>query len=181
MRKSDLILVDDQDPETEPDLDSITEDSEITFLRSAICALYWAHSGTSSDIDPQIQEHDFEFYNYYSEQIHKSRVLRLKGKEAPSFIRPRLRGFQSISEVETLIRSMNQYLKATDLGFEVLDEFKLDVYKIKNLVNTLLTPSGTQTIKERVQMANWQKNYQNAVVMDSEDDFDHKQLSFSCP
>jgi hypothetical protein len=74
---------------------------------------------------------------------------------------------------------MNQYLKATDLGFQVLDEFKLDVYKIKNLVNTLMSPNGTNAIKERVQMANWQKNYQNAVVMDSEDDFDHKQLSFS--
>jgi hypothetical protein len=74
---------------------------------------------------------------------------------------------------------MNQYLKATDLSFEVLDEFKIDVYKIKNLVNTLLSPNGTNTVQQRVQLANWQKNYQNAVVMDAEDDWDHKQLSFA--
>lgn len=28
-------------------------------------------------------------------------------------------------------------------------------------------------------MAQWQKNYQNAIVMDAEDEFDHKQLSFA--
>src|SRR3954471_18346943 len=104
--------------------------------------------------------------------------MRLKGLTAPSFVRPRLRGW-GFSVVETLVRSINQYLKATDLGFEVLDEFKLDVFKIKNLVNTLLSPNGAEKIQKRIQLANWQKNYQNALVMDSEDDFDHKQLSFS--
>ena len=36
-----LILVDDQDPETELDLDSITEDSEITFRAVDMWELYW--------------------------------------------------------------------------------------------------------------------------------------------
>ena len=50
----------------------------------------------------------------------------MKGLTAPSFLRPRLRGW-GFSVVEKLVRSINQYIKATDLGFEVLDEFKLDV------------------------------------------------------
>jgi phage-related protein (TIGR01555 family) len=172
-----LILVDDQDPEMPLDLASIGPDTKVTFRAVDMWELFWDKQNVEG-YDAEIQREDFEFYNYYSKEIHKSRVMALKGDEAPSFIRPRLRGW-GVSCVEVLIRSMNQYLKATDLGFQVLDEFKLDVYKIKNLVNTLMSPNGTNAIKERVQMANWQKNYQNAVVMDSEDDFDHKQLSFS--
>lgn len=172
-----LILVDDQDPEEPLDLDSITENSNVEYRAVDMWELFWDKQNTEG-YDPTTQTQDFEYYNYYAEKVHKSRVLRLTGIEAPSFIRPRLRGW-GVSVCEALVRSLNQYLKATDLGFEVLDEFKLDVYKIKNLVNTLMSPQGQQKVKERVQMTNWQKNYQNAIVMDSEDDFDHKQLSFA--
>lgn len=172
-----LILVDDQDPELPLNLKAITKDTTVNFRAVDMWELFWDKQN-SEGYDPTTQQEDFEFYDYYSENVHKSRVMRMKGIEAPSFTRPRLRGW-GVSVVEALIRSMNQYLKATNLSFEVLDEFKLDVYKIKNMVNTLLSPNGTQKIKERVTMANWQKNYQNALVMDSEDDFDHKQLSFA--
>lgn len=172
-----LILVDDQDPEEPLDLEAIGSDTKVIYRAVDMWELYWDKQNVEG-YDAEIQEEEFEHYNYYSKLIHKTRVLPLKGDEAPSFIRPRLRGW-GISCVETLIRSMNQYLKATDLGFEVLDEFKLDVYKVKNLVNTLMSPTGTQSVKTRIQLMNWQKNYQNAVVLDSEDEFDHKQLSFA--
>lgn len=172
-----LILIGDQDPELPLDLKAIGPDTELEFRAVDMWELFWDKQNDQG-YNPALQEQDFEFYNYYGENIHKSRVMRLKGIEAPSFIRPRLRGW-GLSVVEILVRSINQYLKTTDLGFEVLDEFKLDVYKMKNLMNTLLGPNGTNKVKERVQLANWQKNYQNALVMDSEDDFDHKQLSFA--
>lgn len=172
-----LILVGDQDPEEPLDLKAIDKNTQLEFRDVDMWELFWDKQNVEG-YDAEIQSENFEWYNYYAENVHKSRVLRLKGMKAPSFIRPRLRGW-GVSVVEALVRSMNQYLKATALGFEVLDEFKLDIYKIKNLVNTLVSPGGTNKVKERVQMANWQKNYQNAVVMDSEDDFDHKQLSFS--
>lgn len=172
-----ILIMTDQDPETELDLDLITKDSPLEFRAVDMWELFWDKQNTEG-YDPEIQTEEFEFYNYYAQNIHKSRVMRLKGFIAPSFIRPRLRGW-GFSVVEVLVRSINQYLKATDLSFEVLDEFKIDVYKVKNLVNTLLSPNGDQAVKKRIQLANWQKNYQNAVVMDSEDDWDHKQLSFA--
>jgi len=171
-----LVLVDDQDPETPLDLSSITQETNLQFRAVDMWELFWDKQNTEG-YDPEIQSEEFEFYDYYASKVHKSRVMRLKGIEAPSFLRPRLRGW-GFSVVEVLVRSINQYLKATDLTFEVLDEFKIDVYKIKNLVNSLLTPQGAASVRQRVQLANWQKNYQNAVVMDSEDDWDHKQLSF---
>lgn len=172
-----VIILTDQDPELPLEVNAIGPDTPLEFRPVDMWELFWDKQNTEG-YDPSTQTHDFEYYNYYGEKLHKSRVMQMKGLEAPSFLRPRLRGW-GFSVVEKLVRSINQYLKATDLGFEVLDEFKLDVYKIKNLVNTLLSPNGDANIKKRVQMANWQKNYQNAIVMDSEDDFDHKQLSFA--
>lgn len=172
-----VMIFTDQDPETPLDVESLSADDEFDIRAVDMWELTWTMQNADF-YDPTTQQEDFEFYDYYGMKVHKSRVIVMKGRAAPSFIRPRLRGW-GFSEMEILVRSINQYLKATDLSFEVLDEFKLDVYKIKNLVDTLLSPAGEQNIRQRVQMANWQKNYQNAIVMDSEDDFDHKQLSFA--
>ncbi len=172
-----IIIITDQDPEEPLVLEDIGPDSLLEFRAVDMWELF-GDNQNEQGYNPAVQSGSTDYYMYYSERIHKSRVMRLKGFTAPSFIRPRLRGW-GFSVVEVLVRSINQYLKATDLGFEVLDEFKLDVYKIKNLVNTLLSPNGQQKVRERIQLANWQKNYQNAIVMDAEDDFDHKQLSFA--
>lgn len=172
-----IIILTDQDPETPLDVAAIGKDTPLEFRPVDLWELLWTIQN-NTNIDPMTQMVDTEFYNYYGVQVHKSRVMKITGIELPSFIRPRMRGWGG-SVVEALVRSINQYLKATDLTFEVLDEFKVDVYKIKNLVDTLLSPIGDQQVQRRIQMANWQKNYQNAVVMDSEDDWDHKQLSFT--
>lgn len=172
-----ILILTDQDPEEPLEVESINSGTPLEFRAVDMWELFWDKQNTEG-YDPAIQAQDFEYYNYYGENVHKSRVMRLKGFTSPSFIRPRLRGW-GFSVVEVLVRSINQYLKATDLGFQVLDEFKIDVYKIKNLVTTLMSPNGQQKVQSRVQMANYQKNFQNALVMDSEDDWDHKQLSFA--
>lgn len=174
---SGILILTDQDPIEPLDLESIDEDTPLEFRAADMWELTWDSQGADG-WDPVSETEDAEYYSYYGERVHHSRVMKMVGIKAPSFIRPRLRGW-GFSVVETLVRSINQYLKSNDLGFEVLDEFKVDVYKIKNLVNTLLSPQGKQKVQERIQLANWQKNYQNAIVMDSEDDWDHKQLSFA--
>lgn len=172
-----ILILTDQDPESPIDIDSITPDTPVEFRAADMWELTWDQQNTEG-YDPTLQSEDFEHYSYYGERVHKSRVMRLKGLIAPAFLRPRLRGW-GFSVVEALVRSINQYLKATDLAFEVLDEFKIDVFKIKNLVSSLMSPNGEEQIRRRVQLANWQKSYQNALTMDSEDDWDHKQLSFA--
>lgn len=172
-----ILILTDQDPQTPLDIDAINEYTPLEFRAVDMWELFYNLQNTEG-YDAQIQEHEFEFYNYYGKQVHKSRVKKLKGMVAPSFIRPRLRGW-GFSIVEALVNSVNQYLKANNLIFEVLDEFKIDVYKIKNLVNTLLSPQGTETVQRRIQLANLQKNFQHAVTMDSEDDFIQKELTFS--
>lgn len=172
-----MIIVGDQDPELPLDLSAIGTETEFEFRAADLWELF-PDSQNIEGYNPVEQDTEFECYQYYGLKVHKSRVMTLINRTAPSFLRPRLRGW-GLSEVETLIRSVNQYLKATDLAFSCLDEFKVDVYKIKDLVNSLLSSAGAQKVKERIAMANYQKNYQNALIMDKEDDWDHKQLSFS--
>lgn len=172
-----ILVLTDQDPQEPLDLANIGPDTPLEFRAVDMWELFWDKQNTEG-YDPATQSEDFEYYNYYGEEVHKSRVMKLKGLTAPSFIRPRLRGW-GFSVAETLVRSINQYLRATNVAYEVLNEFKLDIYKIKNLVNTLLSPTGAQQIQQRVAVANRTKNYQNAIVMDSEDDYVQKQLSFA--
>jgi phage-related protein (TIGR01555 family) len=172
-----VVIITDQDPSTPLDIDAITPDSKLEFRAVDMWELFWDKQNTEG-FKAELQEYDYEYYSYYGVKLHKTRVMKMKGQIAPSFVRPRLRGW-GFSVVEQLVRSLNQYLKANDLTFEVLDEFKLDIFKIKNLSATLMSANGTETVKRRVQLANYQKNYQNALTMDSEDDYIQKELSFA--
>jgi phage-related protein (TIGR01555 family) len=121
---------------------------------------------------------DLEFYDFYGKKIHHSRVYKINGKEAPSFIKPRLRGW-GMSELERVVRSINQYMKNQDVIFDLLDEAKIDVYKHKGFNAALSNKDGTNKVTQRVQSANMIKNYQHAIVMDSEDDYQQKQITFA--
>lgn len=175
-----VMIITDQDPAEPFEISSLKEDSKLEFRAVDMWELFWSKQNTSdysAVIDgPDLQ--DVKFYDYYGHKVHHSRVMKLKGMTAPSFVRPRLRGW-GFSIVEALINSINQYLKANNLIFEVLDEFKIDVYKIKNLANTLVSPNGAEKVHRRIQLANHEKNFQNAITMDSEDDYIQKELSFA--
>ena len=55
----------------------------------------------------------------------------------------------------------------------------MDVYKIKNFAASMMNPQGVQAVRERVQLANMEKNFNNAITMDSEDEYAQKQISFT--
>lgn len=174
-----VINVEGQDPSQPLDISAINENTRVQFIDADMWELFWSQVNMS--VQEGIQDYSLgnaEFYDYYGIKLHKSRVLLRKGIRAPSFIRPRLRGW-GVSALETLVRSINQYLKSSDLSFEVLDEFKLDIFKIKNLTNILFAPGGEEKVRKRVAITNMQKNYQNAISMDAEDDYIQKQLSFA--
>lgn len=172
-----VMVMTDQDPLTPLDISAIGPDSPLEFRAVDMWELYFDLQNTVG-YDAAIQDEKYDFYSYYGKKIHKSRVFKQVGIVAPSFIRPRLRGW-GLSVVESLIRSMNQYLKGTNLIYELMDEAKIDVFGIMNLTNTLLASDGAARVAQRIQMANRQKNYQHALVMDKEDTYQQKTLTFS--
>ncbi len=175
-----VLIITDQDPGTPLNLKAINPKTPLEFRSVDMWELYYNVQDTAPSASPgqQLGENMGDHYDYYGVQVHKSRVLRITGKEAPSFLRPRLRGW-GMSELERLVRSLNQYLKNQDVIFELLDEAKVDVYKITGFNAALLNEVGTSTISKRIQGANLIKNYNNALTMDSEDEYQQKQISFS--
>lgn len=161
-------------------INKIKEDSDLSFRGVDKWELLFGEINASAlpvpggDIGANISE----YYNYYGTRVHRSRVMPIKGKEAPSFVRPRLQGW-GMSEVERVVRSLNQYLKNQDVIFELLDEAKVDIFKIKGFSSSMLTPNGTGAVTKRIALANELKNYNNALTMDAEDDYEQKQIAFT--
>lgn len=169
-----IIINTDQKPDEEMDYSKISKDSRLEFIPADMWELY-------TDIpmwNPWENMDTAKYYNYYGMRLNRTRVLPIMGKKAPSFIRNRFRGW-GMSELERVVRSINSYLKNQDLIFELLDEAKIDVYQLNGFNTAMLTQQGTKTAERRVQTANTLKSYLNALVLDTNDKYEQKQLSFS--
>lgn len=175
-----ILIITDQDPKTPLNIAKIGPDTPLEFRSVDMWELYFYDQQTSGDLEVggALGANLGDKFDYYGKEIHASRVYKLVGKEAPAFIRPRLRGW-AMSELERLVRSLNQYLKNQDVIFELLDEAKVDVYKIKGFNSAMATKGGTQKVADRVAGANQIKNYQSALTMDAEDDYVQKQINFT--
>lgn len=169
-----IIINTDQNPSQPLDYSKITEDSPLEFLAADMWELY-------TDIpmwNPWENMSQAQMFNYYGMRLNRTRVLPIMGKKPPSFIRNRLRGW-GMSELERVVRSINSYLKNQDLIFELLDEAKIDVYQLNGFNSAMLTAQGTSVAEKRVQTANTLKSYLNALVLDTSDKYEQKQLSFN--
>lgn len=166
-----ILIMTDQNPSTPFEIDRLGKNLE--FRACDMWELY-----NSVPMWNPWEEQGDRFYNYYGVRLHPSRVLPVCGKKAPSFLRNRLRGW-GMSELERVVRSINSYLKNQDLIFELLDEAKLDVYQLNGFNTAMLTAQGTKTAEKRVQVANTLKSYLNALILDVNDKYEQKQMSFN--
>jgi phage-related protein (TIGR01555 family) len=166
-----LIINTDQNYATELRPEAITADSPLEFIAADRWELILSQTNIFDPRNPCP-------FNFYGLPLHRSRVIKVLGIEAPSYIRLRLQGW-GMSEIERCIRSINSFVKFENLIFELLDEAKIDVYKIQGFNDALLTDDGTANTKRRVQLGNQLKNYQNALAMDAEDDYHQKQIIWS--
>lgn len=160
------------------DLESINKDTLLEFYAADLWELNKTNSQAYSEKKPYAKTGIEDEFFFYGNKLDKSRAFILKGKKAPSFARQQLRGW-GMSEVERLIRSLNQYIKNHDVIFELLDESKVDVYGIKGFNTALATKGGTEAIEKQIRLTNQTKNYQQAIVKDKEDDYEQKKMDFN--
>lgn len=170
-----LVIMVDQDPKKEFDINKVHEGSPLEFKAADMWELY---KDQTNIWNPWETDKPELLYNYYGVRLNRTRVLPICGKVAPSFIKPRLRGW-GMSELERVVRSINSYLKNQDLIFELLDEAKIDVYQLNGFNTAMLTANGTKVAERRVQVSNSLKSYLNALILDTNDKYEQKQLSFS--
>ncbi len=118
------------------------------------------------------------FYMFYGQKIHASRVLTLAGKEAPYPINLILQGW-GMSEVEHIIQPLNIFLRTQNVVYDLLKEAKVDVFRFKGFAAQLSSMKGTQQMLQRLNTSNRAKSTNNALVMDVEDEYDQKQLTYA--
>lgn len=176
-----LIVASDQNYKTPLDVEAFNEKSKLAFIPADRWELILSNVSInglqygSPDLDDVPEERP---YNYYGKMLDASRVVKMLGRDAPSYIRQRLQGW-GMSELERCMRELNSYIKFQNMVYELIDEAKIDVYKIQQFNEQLATAQGTQLIQMRIQLSNLLKNYKNALVMDSEDDYAQKQIAFA--
>lgn len=163
-----IIVNVDEDYSTPLNINKINEKTKLSFKVGDRWELAW--SGTPND--PR------SFFNYYGLKIHQSRVAKIVGEEAPSLVKQRLQGW-GMSSFECVLREINAYFKNNNVIFELLDEAKIDVWKIKGFNAQVLKAAAANTTAKRIQIANSMKNFLNAITLDSEDDYEQKQMTFS--
>ena len=150
-------------------IDSIGRDTPLTFIAADRWELLLDQSTVN---DPA----NVVPYNYYGLRLNRSRVSRYNGLAAPSRIRQKLQGW-GMSVLEDSLRAINAFLKFEKLVFELMDEAKVDVYRLKNFNTNLLSARGTQQLMQRAAIVNQAKNFQNSITMDKEDEFEQKTLA----
>ena len=108
----------------------------------------------------------------------KSRVQTFYGEVQPYYLRNLLNGWGA-SIFESIIPQLNEYLKANSVILELLDEAKIDILKINELATLLASGEGEALVKKRAEIFAQQKNYKNMGVMDTNDDYVQKTMTFS--
>lgn len=159
-------------------VNSIKETTPLEFYAADRWELSYSPSGMST-LDQFKEDDTIDCpYNYYGHRIHTDNIIKLKNKDAPSLIRGQFGGW-GVSELEKIIRSYNQYLKHQNVTYELLDESKIDVFKLNGFNSAIATRDGAQKTATRVSLAAKIKNYQNALVMDIDDEYEQKTLGFA--
>lgn len=110
--------------------------------------------------------------------IDASRIGIFTGVRAPYLLRSMLQGW-GLSIFEAIIPPLTQYLKAMGVMLELLDEAKIDIIKMNGLIDLLASKEGQKLVQERLKIAVENKNYKSAIGMDTEDDYQQKQINFS--
>ena len=110
--------------------------------------------------------------------FNASRVKTFIGEVQPYYIRNQLQGW-GCSIFEAIIPQLNQYIKANSVILELLDEAKIDILKIFDLASLLTSAEGERAVRRRAEIFAQQKNYKNMGVMDAQDDYQQKVMSFA--
>ena len=140
----------------------------------------WKPNDPQTELNPWLwaAARNSDFVYFYGEKIHKSRILTMSGKAAPYIIRWQLQGW-GISEYERMLEDFNVFVKTRNVLYDLLEEAKVDVYKLQGLNQKMISQAAQEQVRRRMQFINENKNYNNGILLDKEDEFEQKQITFS--
>ncbi|TSD85613.1 DUF1073 domain-containing protein [Mycobacterium sp. KBS0706] len=109
-------------------------------------------------------------------RLHPSRVVRLAGAELPD-------GAGTDGWGDSVLQAVMDAIRQAGLAAQgvatLIHEAKLDVIRIPQLTQNLAQADYAERLVERFTLANTMKGLVNALVIDKEEEWDRKQLSFA--
>lgn len=109
-------------------------------------------------------------------RIHPSRVIRFIGADVPDTMFQNGWGDSVLMSVGEAVE--NAGIASTAIA-QLLQEAKVDVYKIPGFMKGVGDPVYRQKIIDRVSLAQQTKSITNGVLMDAEEEWSQKQINFS--
>lgn len=109
-------------------------------------------------------------------KLHPSRVIPFIGAEVPDLSYSQGWGDSILQSVDEAVK--NAGLAATSIA-QLLQEAKVDVFKIPNFMASVGDPAYRDKIIDRISLANQSKSINNGLLMDKEEEWTQKQISFS--
>jgi len=109
-------------------------------------------------------------------KIHPSRVITFVGADLPDLTMSQGWGDSVLQALEEAVA--NAGLAATSIA-QLLQEAKVDVFKIPRFMENVGDETYRKQVVDRVTLANQAKSITNGLLMDAEEEYQQKQISFS--
>ncbi|WP_439538694.1 anti-CBASS protein Acb1 family protein [Sphingomonas sp.] len=111
--------------------------------------------------------------------VHSSRLIVFKGKTVPAIYNASHEDrFWGDSVVQSVNEAVQNATTATAGFASLIDEAKLDVYRMYQLAEQLLA-GNDEAVMQRVTLTNAGKSTHRAIVLDKEDEWDHRQVTWA--
>lgn len=107
--------------------------------------------------------------------IHYSRLIFINAIERTPFVDSNIFG---ISDIQPVYETMKRYDVVNVATSELVEEAKIDVYKMEGLSEQLTTQDGENIVFNTMQALQMIKSSTNAIVLDNRNDYDQKQFSY---
>lgn len=140
---------------------------------------------TAGEIDRDVLSPTFGEPRYYQvagaramARLHPSRVIRFIGAELPDWLQQGADAWGD-SVLQAVMDAIKQAGLATQGVAMLIHEAKLDVIRIPQLSQSLSAAGYADQLVKRFSLANQMKSLVNALVIDKEEEWDRKQISFA--
>lgn len=119
---------------------------------------------------------DGDQFTYFQKKLHRSRMFILKGVVCPHNKRVQTGGW-GLSELEGVIASLNNFIKANQLIFEILGEYKVDILQLEGLHAMMM--NAPESVHARAEEMARIKDMKSMLVLDAKDTFTARNLTFA--
>lgn len=107
--------------------------------------------------------------------IHYSRLIFINAIERTPFVDSNIFG---VSDIQPVYETMKRYDAVSVATGDLVEEAKIDVYKMEGLSEQLTTQDGENIVFNTMQALQTIKSSTNAIVLDNRNDYDQKQFSY---